>query len=106
MNKEPIFTLTVLCEQVDLEMGNRPRTWSWFPTKEQAVESLHKDTDFYFEHGYYDHCVIEEVRPHSMGPHKQTWFEVRFSPNDESYTIIGLDGPPKELEHIVNWSLG
>lgn len=67
---DPIYTLTVLCDPKEgAKIFSDARTWAWFPSLEEAVASLHKDTEFYFELGYYRYAVVEEVLSRSIGPH-------------------------------------
>ena len=110
---ETIFTLTVVAGKDRSHNGTR--CWAWFPDLDSAIASVHDDTEFYLECGYYDYFVIEEVPSRSISPgRKETWFSAEFVEKldadgnlvDHYYDIKILDKKPDEFRHFCNWSLG
>ncbi len=85
----------------------RTRTWVWFPTKEEAEQSVVLDADFYFEAGTYDYAVIEEVRSYYPGPHEQvSWWRAAYNYLAEPRHTVERCEAPEWAKHTVNWSLG
>jgi hypothetical protein len=105
-----IFALTVIERD-----GSGTRTWAWFPTFEEAVESIQKSPEWYFEHGYYQYAVIEEV---PAGPllgkiYKATWYEAKFDPtksdfypDDANYEIIAIPEAPEPWRRTIWFGIG
>lgn len=121
-----IYTLTTVSlrynESGELVGDTRSRLWSWYATKQEAIESAIRGADFYSECSYYTHAVIERVKymemPYDRNP---TWVELRLLPERISYSFQTSDGSyvdsfneyegvivdrPKGTKNIVGWGIG
>lgn len=126
---DAIYTLTA----VFIESKTRPayylrktrdhRTWGWFKTKEEAMQSAIDSASFYCEDLYYTHVIIEKV-PYAQLPydHKPTWMifkeletPIKKTHTDKdgieteytiTYTAEVIDKAPEGMSNIVGWSMG
>lgn len=124
-----IYTLTA----VFIESKTRPasywrkprdsRTWGWFKTKEEAIESAKSSAGFYCEDLYYTHVVIEKVGHTCLRyDYKPTWMEfyklddpLQGTYTDEKgieqkypieYSAKIMDKGPEGTSNVVGWSMG
>jgi hypothetical protein len=100
----------VVAIRVDKRERSDSRSWAWFSSYEEAEKSLHRNTDWYCESGYYKWLLIETV--HEGNPYQgdlvehQKWFKADYNADSREYTITSLAEAPESLRNSVCWSIG
>lgn len=96
---EQIYTITTLAETKELY---NTRCIGYYFDLDIAIEEV-KDNSGDMHEFYYEHCVIEEVKPGLYYyPRKEIWFE--WDHEKEGYVMI--DEKPELYKNISGFSLG
>ncbi len=93
---------TVKVEDSKGVIGKRWRVWGYFFTKEEAVDYVENhDPSLFREGSWYDHVVIESVKPgENYDSREEIWYRL------VSDTQIEPCGRPDKLKNIVHLTLG
>ena len=84
----------------------RERTWGWFTSFDSAFKTVEHCANYIFEHGYYDHVLIEEIPEgfcNSFG--SKTWLKAEFD-EDHSVTNLVIITTPENFVNLCNFSIG
>lgn len=101
-NEKPSVIYTVTSIQGDPKRS-RTRCWGWYPTLEEAIESVKMNAGDMAECCYYSHVVIEVVScgiP-SIPSDKEHWFKWKVDPKDKH----GFNGQWHKCSKPA-WSIG
>jgi hypothetical protein len=103
-----IWTVTALSEKsytgslAQRQRAPRARCWGYFATKEKAIDAVKRSPDFFSEHSYYTHVVIERSEEGLLSyDTKATWIELLTLPTPKLVVQIESDG--EEFEYTVNY---
>lgn len=100
-----IFILTVI-KYKDQNDYPRDRSWAWFKSVDNAIESINRNADWYCENGYYNYILIEEYHEGNFMAVSEHWYQIDFDPETDTYSQPQKIDKPEWSMQTCNWSIG